>query len=304
MVAVQPRSFLRSSRPLRRTPLQTRRVGAGRRITSTQASRGQAQFAQTCMTCHTVAQHTGRAFGAKWVGTTLNELFELISTTMPEIEPGSLKPEQYASIVAFFLKESGYPEGQRELPSVAAALEKIRVEPLGNKLNHTRPFSTSIDAATHCRPAESPCAPLSRPAIPTIESLFVQQARQVLKVGEHGFRGLGVCFVDESSGRRAVRCRPDHERAPAHRQSRANLPNANEGAGGRHFLLKRAGQALPWRQRSHAWCAACSTARSGPADPRDVHPSIVVSAYAGGRRAAGNGAVLPRCQLLSAAADP
>ena len=99
-------------------------------FTSAQASRGQAQFVQTCMTCHTVAQHTGRAFGVKWTGTTLNELFELISTTMPEIEPGSLKPEQYASIVAFFLRESGYPEGKRELPSDADALKKIRVEPL------------------------------------------------------------------------------------------------------------------------------------------------------------------------------
>ena len=100
-------------------------------FTSAQASRGQAQFTQTCMTCHTVAQHTGRTFVIKWAGTTLDELFELISTTMPEVDPGSLKPEQYASIVAFFLKESGYPEGQRELPADAAALKKIRVEPLG-----------------------------------------------------------------------------------------------------------------------------------------------------------------------------
>lgn len=99
-------------------------------FTSVQASRGQTQFEQTCMGCHTVAEHTGRNFGAKWSGTTLNELFELISTTMPEVEPGSLTPEQYASIVAFFLKASGYPAGQRELPSDVAALKKVRVEPL------------------------------------------------------------------------------------------------------------------------------------------------------------------------------
>ena len=99
-------------------------------FTSAQASRGQKQFEQTCTACHTIAEHTGRNFGAKWAGTTLNELFELISTTMPEVEPGSLKPEQYASIVAFFLKESGYPAGQRELPSDVAELKKVRVEPL------------------------------------------------------------------------------------------------------------------------------------------------------------------------------
>jgi mono/diheme cytochrome c family protein len=99
-------------------------------FTSAQASRGQVQFEQTCMSCHTIAEHTGRNFGAKWSGTTLNELFELISTTMPEVEPGSLTPEQYASIVAFFLRVSGYPAGQRELPSDVDALKKIRVEPL------------------------------------------------------------------------------------------------------------------------------------------------------------------------------
>ena len=50
--------------------------------------------------------------------------------TMPESEPGRLKPAEYASIVAFFLKQTGYPEGQQELPSDVAALTKIRVEPL------------------------------------------------------------------------------------------------------------------------------------------------------------------------------
>lgn len=118
-----------------RRPPQGTGSGAGASVlegvfTSAQAFRGQVQFERACMACHTVAEHTGRKFGAKWTGTTLNELFELISTTMPEVEPGSLKPEQYASIVAFFLKESGYPEGQRELPSEVAALKTIRVEPL------------------------------------------------------------------------------------------------------------------------------------------------------------------------------
>lgn len=99
-------------------------------FTSAQASRGREQFELTCRACHTVAEHTGAKFGAKWTGTTLNELFELISNVMPEGDPGSLKPEQYASIVAFFLKESGYPEGQKELPSEVDALKKIRVDPV------------------------------------------------------------------------------------------------------------------------------------------------------------------------------
>jgi polar amino acid transport system substrate-binding protein len=109
--------------------------GAGESVldgvfTSDQAASGGQQFQQNCTACHAVSEHTGRNFSEKWNGTTLNELFELISNTMPESEPGRLKPEEYASIVAFFLKETGYPEGQRELPSDVAALAKIRVEPL------------------------------------------------------------------------------------------------------------------------------------------------------------------------------
>lgn len=124
-----------ASSPASRPPAQDASSGASGSVldgvfTSAQASRGREQFQLTCTACHTIAEHTGRKFGTKWAGTTLNELFELMSNTMPESEPGSLKPEQYASIVAFFLKESAYPEGQRELPSDVDALKKIRVEPL------------------------------------------------------------------------------------------------------------------------------------------------------------------------------
>lgn len=99
-------------------------------FTADQASAGKVQYQQDCIACHAVAEHSGNNFVERWKGTTLNELFDLISNTMPEGEPGKLKPEQYASIVAFFLKETGYPEGPRELPADLAALTKIRVEPL------------------------------------------------------------------------------------------------------------------------------------------------------------------------------
>lgn len=99
-------------------------------FTSSQASIGQKRFQQACASCHNVSEHTGRRFGGKWAGTTLGDLFDLVSTTMPEGDPGSLKPEEYASILAFFLKESGYPEGERDLPADLPALKKIRIEPL------------------------------------------------------------------------------------------------------------------------------------------------------------------------------
>jgi alcohol dehydrogenase (cytochrome c) len=99
-------------------------------FTLSQASRGEQQFQRACAACHNVGEHTGRKFSAKWSGSTLGELFDLVSTTMPEGDPGSLKPEEYASILAFLLRESGYPDGSQELPADVPSLTKIRIEPL------------------------------------------------------------------------------------------------------------------------------------------------------------------------------
>ena len=100
-------------------------------FTSSQASRGRQRFQQTCTSCHSVGEHTGQKFGARWQGSTIGDLFDLVSTTMPDGDPGSLKPEEYASILAFFLSESGYKEGEKELPSDLESLKKIRIEPPG-----------------------------------------------------------------------------------------------------------------------------------------------------------------------------
>jgi len=99
-------------------------------FTATQASSGQQQFQRACASCHAVGEHAGRKFAARWAGSTLGDLFELVRDTMPESDPGSLEPAEYAGILAFFLKESGYKEGERDLPSDVEALKKIRIEPL------------------------------------------------------------------------------------------------------------------------------------------------------------------------------
>lgn len=99
-------------------------------FTTSQASRGKQDFQRACASCHSAGEHTGRKFGARWQGTTMGDLFDLVSTTMPDGDPGSLEPEEYARILAFFLNESGYKEGETELPSDLEALKKIRIEPL------------------------------------------------------------------------------------------------------------------------------------------------------------------------------
>jgi S-disulfanyl-L-cysteine oxidoreductase SoxD len=94
--------------------------------TAAQAEEGGKQFQVACGSCHTVGEHTHNAFVTKW--TTLGEAFDVISTTMPQTDPGGLKAEDYANIIAFFLRTTGYPEGVRPLPSTLEALKPIRVE--------------------------------------------------------------------------------------------------------------------------------------------------------------------------------
>ena len=99
-------------------------------FTPGQASRGQRRFDQVCATCHQLSEHTGRRFAVKWEGTSVGDLFDIIATTMPEANPGELPPAEYADIVAFLLRENGYPSGSEELPAELAALSKVRIEPL------------------------------------------------------------------------------------------------------------------------------------------------------------------------------
>lgn len=96
-------------------------------FTAAQAARGEAVFKKSCATCHGVAQHTGATFRANWGGQALGPLFELITTTMPLNAPGSLAPADSAALIAFMLRDSGYPAGTAELPGDAALLTNVRL---------------------------------------------------------------------------------------------------------------------------------------------------------------------------------
>jgi mono/diheme cytochrome c family protein len=99
-------------------------------FTAAQASRGEAQFNRACGSCHQVSEQTGANFTARWGSGTLADLFTMMSTTMPQGSPGSLSPEDYASIVAFYLQRSGFASGASELPANAAPLQAMRVNVL------------------------------------------------------------------------------------------------------------------------------------------------------------------------------
>ena len=104
------------------------RSGADGVFTSAQASRGGQTFKQACATCHAIEEHAG-SLRAKWSDGTLRDLFTTISTTMPQNNPGSLSAAEYASIVAFYLQQSGHAPGSTELSGDPAALSGLRIAP-------------------------------------------------------------------------------------------------------------------------------------------------------------------------------
>jgi mono/diheme cytochrome c family protein len=94
-----------------------------------QAVRGEQRFRQSCASCHKPGDLAGRRFAVKFDGFSVGDLFEMISTQMPANAPGVLKPGEYADVLAFLLRESGYPAGQRELSSDLEVLKNISIEP-------------------------------------------------------------------------------------------------------------------------------------------------------------------------------
>ena len=95
--------------------------------TQGQASQGERTFERTCSACHDTGEFTGRRFRLSWVGRTAADLFETMSTLMPEGDPGSLTPDEYAALVAYVFSANGYPAGDEVLPSDLALLRNFRI---------------------------------------------------------------------------------------------------------------------------------------------------------------------------------
>ena len=98
-------------------------------FTSGQASRGDRRFQQVCASCHRVSEFSGALFRRGWADQSVRDLFDLIVTTMPDGNPGSLRSDDYADIVAFILQSNDYPAGEVELPPDLFQLENIRIIP-------------------------------------------------------------------------------------------------------------------------------------------------------------------------------
>ena len=91
-----------------------------------QASRGERRFQQLCLECHRTNEIT-RIWFRGAIYETAGDLMNVISTTMPEGNPGSLSSREYVDILAFLLRLNDYPAGEEELPSDSSLLENVRI---------------------------------------------------------------------------------------------------------------------------------------------------------------------------------
>jgi mono/diheme cytochrome c family protein len=96
--------------------------------TAAQADRGQTVFNAKCASCHAPNRFTDDFFYTSFAGKPLWEMFDVISDSMPEDNPGSLKKEEYADVIAYLLKLNKFPTGDRELPADKDALSAIMME--------------------------------------------------------------------------------------------------------------------------------------------------------------------------------
>ena len=112
-----------------RASVQTQSVAEGV-FSSAQVSRGETVFAQHCIQCHAAENFSGQSLQAKWGSFTLGDIYRDISIAMPPQNPGGLTPEDYASIVAYLLSESGYLPGDSDvqLPGDRFQLQRFVID--------------------------------------------------------------------------------------------------------------------------------------------------------------------------------
>lgn len=92
--------------------------------TEAQAERGRETYVRTCSQCHTLDWYSGDLMRA-WAEAPVFNLFDVISTTMPEDNPGSLPRRDYVDMIAYILKLNGMPPGDAELSTGTSRLRQI-----------------------------------------------------------------------------------------------------------------------------------------------------------------------------------
>ena len=94
--------------------------------TDVQATRGARVFVRECVQCHsdnagatsgegTATSLVGEDFRFRWTDSSIADLFDSISQTMPLSAPNSLSLREYSAVTAYLLRLNEYPAGTAEL---------------------------------------------------------------------------------------------------------------------------------------------------------------------------------------------
>ena len=67
----------------------------------------------------------GSDFMSKWSGQTVDDLRDIVTTQMPLTSPGSLKPAEVLSVLAYILQQNKYPAGDTALTAAKTKSVKI-----------------------------------------------------------------------------------------------------------------------------------------------------------------------------------
>lgn len=106
--------------------------------TDAQAQAGATVYSQACAACHgqqlegvAAPALKGSAFGEMATAQmmTANSLLDVIANTMPQSDPGSMKPDDYNAVTAYILQQNGYPSGSAPLAKGAAGMTDAKVTP-------------------------------------------------------------------------------------------------------------------------------------------------------------------------------
>ena len=90
-----------------------------------QAKVGEKLYSDQCLLCHDKKYF--RPVLKRWEGQTLSILFTVMSTSMPESNPGFMTEKEYVDILAYILSLSRYAPGETELDYKNGALDDITV---------------------------------------------------------------------------------------------------------------------------------------------------------------------------------
>jgi mono/diheme cytochrome c family protein len=106
-------------------PLRTVRDGV---FSAAQVAAGREVFESVCVNCHEIEEFTGvGAYLEEVEGKPLWETFEYVWAEMPEDDPASLEPTDYAAVLSYIFSVYGLPTGDTDLPIERGLLENITI---------------------------------------------------------------------------------------------------------------------------------------------------------------------------------